>query len=150
MYYTQSICLLKEHLKFTSSESFISKKIVDQATTMSAISQSLLSKFDDLNNNKPILHTKDMEDLKLYKILKAIKMKTKYGESIQIETENYVIFLSKRFNLITEEEIKEMSSGNYFIKKVPAVGDKPFRLELELFNLNDYIITDSGKYPVWN
>lgn len=117
---------------------------------MSAISQSLLSRFANLSNNKPILHTKDMEDHKLYKILKATKMNTKYGESIQLETDNVVIFLSKRFNLITEEEVKELSSGNYFIKKVPAVGDKPFQLELEVFDLNDYIIPSSGKYPVWN
>ena len=109
---------------------------------------SLINKFENLNN-KTILHIKDMENMKSYPILKAAKTTTKYGESIQIDVQNYIIFLPARYNSLLDEDILELSSGKYCIRKEAGEDEKSYLLHLDHFDLNEYIITQNGSYPVW-
>lgn len=90
-----------------------------------------------------------MVNLKIYPILKACRTKTKFGESIQIELENNILFLPNRYNTMTEEEIFVLSSGNYLIKKESGIDEKNFRLLLEEFEMQQYIIPQTVEYPTW-
>lgn len=92
-----------------------------------------------------------MENLKSYPIFKANKVKTKYGESVQLDVGNHLIFLPNRYNIMSEEEIMELSSGNYHIKKEAGEDEKSYRLHLDYFDINiAYIIPENGQYPIWN
>lgn len=118
---------------------------------MNASPNSLINKFNSLNS-KSILHIKDMKNLKTYQIIKAFRTTTKFGQCIQIELDNHIMFLPNRYNAMTDEEIMELTSDNYFLKKEVGEDEKSFRLLLERFNINDdeFIILQNGQYPIWN
>lgn len=138
------------NFKFTSKlQKKIRSFIIQKFVKMNASNNTLINKFNGMNN-KTILHIKEMENLKNYPVLKAAKVKTKYGDSIQVEIEEHVIFLPTRYNSLTEEDISELSSGNYLIKKEVGEDEKSYRLQLERFNMNEFIMTQNGQYPIWN
>lgn len=91
-----------------------------------------------------------MENLKSYHIVKAAKIKIKFGECVRVEVENHVIFLPTRYNLLTEEELADLSSGNYHIKKENGSDEKSYQLYLDQYSLNtEYIVLQNSTYPVW-
>lgn len=115
---------------------------------MSTPTIALINKFNGLNN-KTILHIRDMQNLKPYPILKMSRVTTKYGECIKIEVDKHLIFLPHRYNIITDEEIIELSSGSYVIKKESGEDDgESYQILLETIDIA-FMIPQNGQYPIW-
>lgn len=107
------------------------------------ISQNLLTKFNQVQMKKTILHIKDMEESKEYLILNAKKITTKYGPTIKIELETHIMFLPPRYNFLSDDDVNELSIGAYYITR-----DGEKSLTLKTLNETDFLLTNA-QYPIW-
>jgi len=63
------------------------------------------------------------------RILKATKLESKHGLCLKIEMDKCFACLPKRYAEITDEEVIEMSSGSYFLVRLP--GTRPLSFEVK-------------------
>lgn len=78
----------------------------------------IITVFNKLNA-KQKLSIKDMLPLEDYHISGAERMNTKYGEVIVLELVTSILYLPKRFNSLSSEDIQQLSTGAYLITKIP-------------------------------
>lgn len=102
---------------------------------------NLVNKFNSYNT-KSIIHIKDLDDSIKYNILKAKRVTTKYGATIQLELENNIMYLPNRYNALTDNEIKDLSSEKFQIQRK---GER----NLILFTELDEFLTQNAQYPIW-
>lgn len=101
-------------------------------------SHQIMSEFSKLNQ-KSILKSSEMVTDYSYKILKARRVKTKFGNKVLLELENNILFLPARFNKISDEVITNLSLGAYMVYRTTIDDGKTFQLRLNLYTemLND-------------
>jgi len=63
------------------------------------------------------------------RILKATKIESKHGLCLKIEMDKCFACLPKRYAEITEEELIEMSSGSYFLVRLPGISPLSFEVK---------------------
>lgn len=102
---------------------------------------NLVNKFNSCNT-KSIIHIKDLDDSVKYPIVQAKRVTTKYGTTIQVELENYIMFLPNRYNVLTDEEVKELSNQKFQIQRK---GERNLILDAEM----DDFFTQNAQYPTW-
>lgn len=68
---------------------------------------------------KTILPVKDFAMYETLNIKRCERKLTMYGLRIMLELEDYITFLPIKYNYISDDVIKDLSSGLYCIKKVP-------------------------------
>ena len=104
---------------------------------------NLLQKFNSLNCKKSLIHLKDLQLSKKYIVINAKRIETKYGFMIQIELENAFMFLPYRFNVLSDDDIHELTSGLYYVYRE---GEKNLRLtQLE----GSDVFIPSKQRPYW-
>lgn len=58
-----------------------------------------------------------MDDSMKYPILSAKRVPVKYGTQVQLELDNHIMFLPSRFNMLTDDEVKQFSSGKFRLQR---------------------------------
>lgn len=92
--------------------------------------EDFLQRMSNHQKNKEILHFKDVEQYATIKILDAQKCNTKYGETVMVHTDESVMFLPKRFAVMSAEDVAELGSGKYqLVKESPDGKPTKFRIE---------------------
>lgn len=81
---------------------------------------------------KKILQIRDMLDHISHPIYAMQRKHTIYGETIQVDILDEIIFLPKRFNGLTDQTINEINHGNYCLKKIPGNNNVLERLEIQV------------------
>lgn len=81
-----------------------------------------LNNIEGRKSLKIVLTLKDFPFNDALKIEKCERKLTPYGLRIMLELEHQVVFLPERYSYIPEETIKELCTGQYYIKKVLSNG----------------------------
>lgn len=82
----------------------------------------VVSSFNALNFKK-ILSVKDMEESKAFLIDGAYRTTTKYGSVIVVQLGESILYLPKRFNTLNDDVIASLSTGSFYISKIPLKDD---------------------------
>ena len=85
-------------------------------------------------NFQNTLSLKDMENNIEYKIAAAYKISGKFGDNVALKINNKILYLPKRFNVLTDACIQHINNGTFSITKIPF-GNDDSRYNLELKQL---------------
>lgn len=80
-----------------------------------------LNNLNEISVKKYEKNTISLKDLSMnvkYPILNCMRMFTKYGERIMLEIETNVIFLPQKYSKLTDDQIEDLCSGNFYFEKV--------------------------------
>lgn len=101
-------------------------------TDITSTNTDIISTFNKLNV-KQRLSILDMTPFEDYAIRRAERINTKYGEVIVLELHSSILYLPKRFNSLSDEDIEKLSTGSYLINKIPFNKDlDSYQCRLEL------------------
>lgn len=89
---------------------------------------NIVEKFNE-RNLKPYKNLKSMEQNKDFLIIGCRKTKTKYGERLLMELENFNIFLPERYNSLTVAEINKFFNKTYYLRNCGESG-RTFKLQI--------------------
>lgn len=67
-----------------------------------------------------------------YIVCQIKKCKTRFGDKIQIVTDNHLIYLPQRFNNLSDAALEEINSNDFALIKTPGDG-KNYNLKLEKY-----------------
>lgn len=65
---------------------------------------------------KPIMKTTEIPINKKFKIIKALRVKTKFGEKVMIELDESVLFLPESYNALEDSTIEALNSHTFYIE----------------------------------